>query len=296
MQIENKILSGVFNFFDMPVRFTYSHFSLFRRMMYKRLYSSNFKELDLKFEFFKTILNKNDISIQNKVILEIGPGNSLIFAYNFLLSGAEKIILVDKYPLNAFQNSNENSFQTEKLQNDYFYKEKEFIIKKVGYEKAKNLFAEIKSKKRIEYIASDLSEIKSIEPVDIMVSNSVFEHIKNPELSVLASSNILRKDGYAFHSIDLRDHYNFKRPFLFYKYSDKFWEKYMTRLGVSYTNRIRYNDFIKMFEKTGFKILFQKKNSIELKEKRISSCFRDRNDLSVSHVDLLVQNKQNKAQ
>jgi len=291
MQVENQVLSKIFNTFDWAIRFIYSHFSPIRKLMYKNLYSSDYHALDRKFEYFKKLFDTHNIEISDKVILEIGPGNSLIMAYNMLSYGAKKIILVDKYPLNAFAKSGKGeTFKTAELQSDYFKAEQNFMRKKIGNEQAENLFNRIETENLIEYIAADLSEINDCEPVDTIISNSVFEHIKNPEDTIEASANILVTGGHALHSIDLRDHYNFKAPFLFYKYSEKVWNKYMTKLGVSYTNRLRAGDFENLFKHNNFNTLHEHKISQNKIPKKINSHFKDRTDLHISHIDLLVQN------
>ncbi len=293
MQIQNKLLSGIFNTFDFPVRLIYAHVRPIRKLLYNKLYSSDYQAMYERFLYFKSLFDKFNIALTNKTILETGPGNSRIPAYLFLLHGADKIILVDKYPLNAFQDSanSELDFKTDKLQAAYFKNEQNFIIEKFGKEKAEALFEKIKNEKLIEYIAADLSELSDTTKADIIISNSVFEHIKHPENSIKASARILKQGGTALHSIDLRDHYNFSNPFLFYKYSDKIWNKYLTKLGISYTNRVRYNDFIKMFTDAGFSILYEHTEQDKLRKHRIHPQFKGRNDLEITHLDILLKNK-----
>jgi SAM-dependent methyltransferase len=288
MQLNNKFLSSIFNAFDMPVRFVYSHFSPIRKMLYKKLYSSDYKSLDEKFNYFDTLFKQHNVNINDKIVMEVGPGNSLILAYNFLFKGAKKVILVDKYPLNSYKNS-DFDIKKDKLQLNYFIREREFLKLKIGTENAEMLFSNIEKQNLIEFIASDLDEIKFENEVDIIVSNSVFEHIYNPKNSIIASAGILKNNGIALHSVDLRDHYNFKRPFLFYKYSEKVWEKYLTKLGVSYTNRLRANHLKDIFLDAGFQILYKNEINLPLNEKKINSHFKGRSDLDISQIDLLLK-------
>ncbi|KAF5422680.1 MAG: hypothetical protein C5S41_08940, partial [Candidatus Methanomarinus sp.] len=45
--------------------------------MFWRLYSSDFKNIDITFEQLKKTLYQYDISLKNQEILELGPGNSI---------------------------------------------------------------------------------------------------------------------------------------------------------------------------------------------------------------------------
>ena len=93
------------------------------------------------------------------------------------------------------------------------------------------------------------------------------------------------------HNIDLRDHYNFNKPFLFYKYSDWVWDNFLTKEGISYTNRLRYDDFINIFKKYGFETIYEKTEKCELSKTRLSQRFKDRNkrDLEVTHLTILLR-------
>jgi len=270
LKIKNNFLSGIFNIFDFPIRFIYCRFSL-NKLFFWKFYSSDFNKLDKKFEEMKIFLKKNKFNFKNKICLELGPGNSYLNAYNFLLLGAKKVILVDKYP----------RYITTEKQKEYFLKEIEFIKKKY---KKKNLFF-IKNSEIdpnfIEFIPKGLTEIKKEIKVDFVYSISVFEHIKDVEKNIKKLGQIVKKNGLMYHSIDMRDHYNFNKPFLFYKYSKNTWEKYLTKLGVSYTNRIRYSKFKKLFEKYGFETIYEETKKFDLKKYKISKEF-DLNDKSLN--------------
>jgi len=262
--------------------------------MYRKLYSSDYFALNECFNYYMSVFNKFNIDIKDKTVLELGPGNSLIIAYNLLLKGAQKVILVDKFPLNAFYETTDKTsgLLTEQAQPEYFKGERIFMEDIHGKDIISELIETIKKKNLIEFIASDLSDVKGLDnTVDLILSNSVFEHIYLPEKTIKRSAKILKKGAFALHRIDLRDHYNFSRPFIFYKYSEKVWQKYLTKLGVSYTNRIRYLQFKKMFESVGFKILYEEKKNEINNERRINQKFQNRNDLDIAQVDFLFQNK-----
>lgn len=280
MEVNNKILSFFWNNFDYLIRFVYCKTSfLSGKLLFWKLYSSNFKSLDNIFENMFLILQKNKISLKNKTVLELGPGNSYIIAYNFLMQGIKKAILVDKFP-RIIEN---------KKQIEYFNKELEFIKGKYG---KVPFFVKkgILDSKYLKYLSKELTEI-NIDKVDFIYSNSVLEHVKNAEENIASMSKILNSGGYMYHNIDLRDHYNFNKPFLFYKYEDSTWNKYLSKEGVSYTNRLRYDDFINLFKKYGFEIIYEKVKKQKLNQKKLSSRFRNKSKdvLEITNLNILLR-------
>lgn len=280
MYVKNPVLNFLFNRFDFAIRVLYSQLRL-NRFMFWNLYSSDFKKLDYQFEKLKKILNQNKIDLKNKVCLELGPGNSYLNAYNLLINGAKKVILVDKFP---------RYIKTSK-QEQFFNKELDYIRQKYA---KKDLFFIKNGKidiKYIEFIEGDFAKTNLKEKIDFTLTISVFEHIKNIEKVIAKLSKIIKKGGLMYHSIDLRDHYNFNNPFLFYKYSKNTWEKYLTQEGVSYTNRVRYGEFIRLFKKYGFKVINQKieRYPMKLKEIKINKEFQNLEDLDVGILRVLVK-------
>lgn len=194
------------------------------------------------------------------------------------MMGAKKVILVDKYP---------RLIKTDR-QKEFFKKEIEYITKKYGLKLPFIKNGEIDSR-YILSINKDLTE-ENIKNVDFIFSNSVLEHIRDVEDNIRAMSLCLNKNGYMLHNIDLRDHYNFNKPFLFYKYSDNTWNKYLTKEGISYTNRWRYDDFVKTFLKNGFKIIYEKKTKAQLDNIKLDNKFalKEKRDLEIMTLRILL--------
>jgi SAM-dependent methyltransferase len=281
MRVNNELLSFFWDSLDYPIRFLYCRSKIFNNMMFWSLYSSDFESLDKSFDDIFLILSKNKVPIKNAKILELGPGNSFIMAYNFLMRNAKKIILVDKFP---------RVIKTKK-QNEYFHKELEFIKKKYGRSPFFLSDGTIDTK-YLEYFQKDLKEIQ-IEDVDFIYSNSVMEHIKNVHESVATMARILKPGGYMYHNIDMRDHYNFNSPFLFYKYDDSTWNRFLTKEGISYTNRMRCDDFMEVFDKNGFEIVELRTEREKLNQKKMSSKFahKSKEALEISKLGVLARKK-----
>ena len=94
-----------------------------------------------------------------------------------------------------------------------------------------------------------------------------------------------------YHHIDLRDHFNFNSPFLFYKYEKGTWDKYLTKEGTSYTNRLRYDDYLHLFNKYSFKIVSEEIVRQDLGPGKLSSDFTNKRmeDLEVCTLSILLR-------
>ncbi|MBN2087486.1 methyltransferase domain-containing protein [Candidatus Peregrinibacteria bacterium] len=245
--------------------------------MFWKLYSSDYNKLDRKFQEMNEVLKENNIDLMGKVVLELGPGNSNINAYNFLLLGAKKVILVDKFP---------RSLKTAK--------QKKYAEDEIRFIREKNsgadffFFEGFKLKPGyIEFISQDLTEVKNLQ-VDFIYSISVLEHIKSIEENIRKMSEILKEGGHMYHSIDMRDHFNFNNPFLFYKYSDSTWDKYLTKEGASYTNRWRYDDFKEAFRNSGIKTSSEKTVKYSLKNIKLNEKYNNKKDIDIGELKIIL--------
>lgn len=85
---------------------------------------------------------------------------------------------------------------------------------------------------------------------DVVISNSVLEHIPEPELPSLLSCRR------AIHNVDYKDHYsNFDSsitPYNFLSFSERTWKLFNP--PAHYQNRLRHRDYVRLFEKLGFDI------------------------------------------
>ena len=283
MKINSSLFRIIITRCDAIIRFVYCQFGPFSKLLNKllfwKLYSSNIKDLDYKFEEFKSVIIKQSISLADAKILEIGPGNSTINAMNFLLSGVAQVIMVDKY----------SRFRDNKKQIKHQEKEIEFIRNKWGISLLP--FIDEKNKLRekyVRYYEKDISQIEN-QNVDIIYSISVLEHIKNVESSIQHMTHHLKTGGYMYHDIDLRDHYNFNDPFLFLKYSNYSWNKYLTKEGISYTNRVRYRQYKEIFASLNLITLWEKAITYPLPQHPINRDFRNKKDINVGKLKILLR-------
>jgi hypothetical protein len=244
------------------IRLLYSQF-LFHKIIglfNSNIYDSHYLDLEMRFENFRKVFNDDSI-FQGKIVLELGPGNSLFNAFGFLHLGAKRVYLVDKFP--------------RKSHDIYEKEEREFFIK--TFNVSDSFFDNLKEK--IIFLQGDIIDIQLQDPIDFIYSNSVFEHIKNTDEFMNAVTNCLNKQGYIWGYIDLRDHYNFDKPYLFLQYNDYLWEHFLTKEGISYTNRLRVDDWKALFHKNSLKLLYTEEigKHSDVKELKIHKKFLSKN-------------------
>jgi hypothetical protein len=93
-------------------------------------------------------------------------------------------------------------------------------------------------------LEEDVRNIR-IEPVDIILSSSVYEHVEDVEGITRALAVLTKADGLHIHYIDLRDHF-FKYPFEMLRFSEGTWRNWLN--PSSNHNRYRLWNYREAFE------------------------------------------------
>ncbi|HEY2982272.1 MAG TPA: class I SAM-dependent methyltransferase, partial [Anaerolineales bacterium] len=77
---------------------------------------------------------------------------------------------------------------------------------------------------RVNLLEADVRALRpdEVDPVDLVISNSVYEHVDDVQGITRALASFTRPTGLHIHYVDLRDHY-FKYPFEMLCYSDSAW-------------------------------------------------------------------------
>jgi hypothetical protein len=103
-----------------------------------------------------------------------------------------------------------------------------------------------------------LAGLRTFQPVDLVLSTSVYEHLDDVPGITDALARVTCPDGAQLHYVDLRDHF-FRYPFQMLFYSDHTWKRWLN--PTSNHNRYRFGDYRAMFEK------FFRKVNIEVLER-----------------------------
>jgi 2-polyprenyl-3-methyl-5-hydroxy-6-metoxy-1,4-benzoquinol methylase len=128
---------------------------------------------------------------------------------------------------------------------------------------------------------------------DLILSSSVFEHIKDPEPTLHSLAVMTNPSGVHLHYIDLRDHY-FRMPFEMLCYSEETWEKWLN--PSSHLNRWRYWQYEELFSNTfdisKFDVLDRDRVRFEVAKARIRQEFLSGNrDIdSITRIRVVASN------
>ena len=233
--------------------FLYKIFSIFR--LKKVLYFiqkqiTKRSKVDIKQIHTSWVHHSESIKKNNIInILEVGAGKSLeqniYISYKFNSLVAQTAIDIDK--MLDLELVNQASQQIANILNQ----------KNKG--KIENL-DQLKKLYNIDYIAPyNLKDFKNEnKKFDMCISTAALEHFSINDLNDYLNDlkTILKKGGFISAGIDYSDHYSHTDRTIsglnFLSYSNKEWEKYNS--SSLYQNRLRHQDYKKIFETNGYKI------------------------------------------
>lgn len=169
------------------------------------------------------------ISLNRKRVLIFGYGGRFDLGFGILKDGAAHVILCDKYaPPDEVHNLAK------------FAKEEKYFVVKDGQLRPRP--------DHMTLLEADIREVQvngNFEPVDIVLSSSVYEHLDDVSGITRALAALTKPDGVQVHFVDLRDHF-FKYPFEMLRFSDKTWRTWLN--PSTNHNRFRLWDYRRVFE------------------------------------------------
>lgn len=234
------------------------------------------------------ILKKNNLSLLNLKIVEIGSGWVPIFPYLLIIEG--KASRVDTYDINEHFNEKEieqlNTFYKQRLAVKFEKKGKYDLLREVSY-----------------FPRTDICK-GTFKDIDLVVSRFVLEHVKPKDLyeihKVLFEN--LKSGALVLHLISPSDHRAYSDSSLslqdFLKYSEEEWNKVQTKFD--YHNRLRLPHYLKILSED-FQILYFEHDEINInsdnykkfKKLHIHSdfnCFSDQ-ELMAGSINILLKKK-----
>lgn len=168
-------------------------------------------------------------TLNRKRILIFGYGGRFDLGFGLLRAGAAHVILCDKYaPPDEAHNLAK------------FAREAEYFMAENGRLRPRP--------DRMTLLEADVRAVQpraDLEPVDIVLSSSVYEHLEDVEGITRALAALTRPDGLQVHFVDLRDHF-FKYPFEMLRFSESTWRRWLN--PSSNHNRFRLWDYRRAFE------------------------------------------------
>jgi hypothetical protein len=175
------------------------------------------------------VLVERGLSFRGKRVLVFGYGGRFDIGFGLLKESAAHVILCDKYAPPDEAHNREMFGAEEK----YFHVEKRGLRPRTEWMTL------------LERDIRELSVRGEVEPVDFVLSSSVYEHLDDVEGITQALAALTRRDGLHIHFVDLRDHF-FKYPFEMLRFSERTWRNWLN--PSSNHNRYRLWDYRRVFE------------------------------------------------
>jgi hypothetical protein len=175
------------------------------------------------------VLSKRGRSFRGQRVLVFGYGGRFDIGLGILKAGAAHVILCDKYapPDDAH---NRRMFAAEQ---NYFFLENDELRPRPEW---------------MTLLQADIRKVYAsggLQPVDIVISSSVYEHLEDVEGITRALAGLTKPDGLQIHYVDLRDHF-FKYPFEMLRFSEDTWRRWLN--PSSNHNRYRLWDYRRAFQ------------------------------------------------
>jgi len=253
--------------------------SLFRyfKEKYSRRRFDLLTDINRPFNVFQETFNRCDksLDIKNKIVLEIGPGNSLAIGLMLLACGARKVYFVDRFK-HLFWDDEDIAFHKKILKK---IEEKKFpfsslVNKSITFTPNGSINFE---PNRIEYLSADVASLPLNNcSIDYVFSIAVLEHVHKIKKAINEISRVTKPGGIGIHEIDLRDHFFQAAPLRLLQYPNWLWNL-MTWNRPGYTNRLRVSDYLDLFRKANFKIkkwIAMKKYKGNIAEVKLNNKFK----------------------
>jgi len=182
-------------------------------------------------------------NLQGKVVLELGPGDSLSSALVASTFGATKIYLVDAGPFADQQMAPYRALH------EYLVKQDLQPPDIPSCQSITDLLAVCCA----EYLTCGVESLKQIPSasVDFLFSQAVLEHVRLRDVPATLREirRVISASGIASHQVDLKDHLGGGLNNL--RFSERVWEaEFMAQSGF-YTNRLRYSEILNLLRETG---------------------------------------------
>lgn len=226
-------------------------------------------------------------NMNGKIVLELGPGDSIATALIAHAYGATAI-LVDA---GRYADADVQRYQS--------------LVESLRSQEVELNVPDISSCRNIDdvvaicgakYLTEGVKSLRSIESdsVDFVFSQAVLEHVRRAEFpeTLRECRRIVRAEGVGSHRVDLKDHLGGELNNL--RFGERIWESNTFARSGFYTNRIQYSQMISLFEDAGFSVEVddvRRWDELPTKRKALAKPFRDIPDdeLRVSGFSVLLR-------
>ena len=188
---------------------------------------------------YRELLAARGDSLSGKRVLVFGYGGNFAVGAELLRAGATRVVLLDRFA----PPDNRRNRQLLSAYPGVFRLEGDRVVPAV--ESIALIHDDVKSV--VEEMRNPVSQRNrvSVEPFDLIVSSSVFEHLDDVPGLTATLAALTAPRGLHIHFVDLRDHY-FKLPFEMLTFSERTWRRWLN--PTSNLNRHRLRDYRRTFE------------------------------------------------
>lgn len=223
------------------------------------------KRLKLQAEMLRR-LQKYNISVADKRLMEVGTGWIPMVPFGFWLAGAS-VVTVDLHRYLS-PNLTKQAIQWmvqngEKLKELYrgAIAETQIDERLAFMAKYQHSAIDFMAAAGIEYIAPGDAAKTSLpdDSIDLHYSVNTFEHIPGPVLKAILTEarRVIRPDGYAFHHVDPSDHFSHSDRSItginFLQYTPEEFAEFNDN-QFAYHNRLRDGHYREIYDQTGWKL------------------------------------------
>ena len=180
------------------------------------------------------------------VVLELGPGDSLYTALIARAHGASHCYLLDD---GDFANRDLDGYQAmARFLSDQG--------RGLPFLKGVQTVDEVLARCGAIYLTHGIASLRKLpsSSVDFIFSNAVLEHVRKHEMPEVVNEmrRCLKPQGRCSHRVDLQDHLGGALNNL--RFSERVWEsEFMAQSGF-YTNRLRHQEWLELFQRAGFDV------------------------------------------
>lgn len=220
------------------------------------------------------------------VAMEIGPGDSLFSAVIAAAYGASRTYLIDAGHFASMEPGAYISL-VDLLESE--------APKAIAAQETQTMEGILEACGAI-YGTDGLESLRTVPSgsVDFVWSQAVLEHIGRAEFCDYMKElrRVLRDDGCASHTVDLKDHLGGQLNNL--RFSDRVWESSLMSCSGFYTNRLRFSEMLDIFRDAGFSAEVTRVarwSEVPTPRRRLAKQFRDwpEDDLLVSGFDVVLR-------
>lgn len=198
-------------------------------------------------------LERSGVDPAGKVVLELGPGDSIGSGIVAWALGAEKSILVDA----GDWATREISFYRQLVEMLSTALPASPRLARAGTKWS--TFDEMLEAFSITYLTNGLGSLRGIadSSCDFCFSEAVLEHVRVDDFqeTIHALRRVLKPGSVTSHLIDYKDHLQSGLNNM--RFSKRLWESRLFSDSGFYTNRLRHDDIMKAFDAAGFGLVLE---------------------------------------